>query len=170
MSQLRELNFNSWHKLKPSMLYSLQLRLVLIKLWSLILKPDPKCQETLPCQQGLSQVSLLITANKYFNSGTFGRKGWSGALCLAPYEEMTTEICSAWLIFYAEIHWVCSAILVACFALCLLHLQCYLQELSGTTTKRGFIPAGQRWLTSLTASCNSEGPATKQELKVLCNF
>lgn len=153
------------------MLHSLQLRLVLIKLWSLILKPDPKCWETLPWQQGLSQVSLLITANKYFNSGTFGRKGWSGAPCLVPYEEMTTEICSAWLIFYAEIHWVCSVILVACFALCSsLHLQCYLQQLSGTTTKRGFVPAGQHWLTSLTASCNSEGATTKQELKVLCNF
>lgn len=97
------------------MLHSLQHRLVLIKLWSMILKPDIKCWEILPWQQGLSQVSLLITANKYFNSGTFGRKGRSGALCLVPYEDMTTEICSAWLIFYAEIHWVCGVILVACF-------------------------------------------------------
>lgn len=152
------------------MLHSLQHRLVLIKLWCMILKPDIKCWEILPWQQGLSQVSLLITANKYFNSGTFGRKGRSGALCLVPYEDMTTEICSAWLIFYAEIHWVCGVILVACFALRSLHLQCYLQQLSGKTTKRGFTPAGQHWLTSLTASCNSEGATTKQELKVLCNF
>lgn len=47
------------------------------------------------CQQGLSQVSLLITTNKYFHSGTFGRKGRSGAMCLVSDEEMTTQICSA---------------------------------------------------------------------------
>lgn len=68
------------------------------------------------------------------------------------------------------IHWVCGVILVACFALRSLHLQCYLQQLCGTTSKRGFLPAGQHWLTSLTASRNAEGAALKQELKVLFNF
>lgn len=68
------------------------------------------------------------------------------------------------------IHRVCGVILAASFALRSLHLQCYLQQLRGTTTKGDFIPAGQRWLTSLLASCNSEGATVKQELKVLFNF
>lgn len=68
------------------------------------------------------------------------------------------------------IHWVCGVIPVACFALRLLHLQCYLQQLRGTTLNRGFSPAGQHRLTSLIASCNSEGATIKQELKVLFNF
>lgn len=38
------------------------------------------------CQQGLSQVSLLITTNKYFNSGTSRGKGQSGATCLVSYD------------------------------------------------------------------------------------
>lgn len=68
------------------------------------------------------------------------------------------------------IHWVCGVIPVACFALRLLHLQRYLQQLRGTAPKRGFSPAGQHRLTSLIASGSSEGATIKQELEVLFNF
>jgi len=68
------------------------------------------------------------------------------------------------------IHWVCGVILVVCFALRSLHLQCYLQQLRGMTTKRGFLPVAQHWLTSPIASGNSEGATVKQEPKVLFHF
>lgn len=92
--------------------------LVLITLQSLIVRPDPKCWEALPFKRGC-QMSVLITADKYFNLGTL-----EGATCLVPYEEMTTQTCIAWLIFHG-----CHPLGTRCdagarFAQRSLHLQC----------------------------------------------
>lgn len=92
--------------------------LVLIRLQSLIVRPDPKCWEALPFNKGC-QMSILITADKYFNLGTL-----EGATCLVPYEEMTTQTCSAWLIFYGCHPLGMQRDAGARFAQRSLHLQC----------------------------------------------